>query len=126
MFGTVDFWLQSVEPIVKGARWVELCAAVCNRFERDQHNHLLRQFFRIKQLGTVSEYIEHFDDLVHQIRAHDPAFNAALTTSRFIDGLREDIKAVVMIHKPVDLDAASSLALLQEELTMTILRRDSR
>jgi len=122
--GTADFWLQSVESIIKNVGWTELCAAVCARFEKDQHNHLLRQFFHIKQHSTVSEYIEHFDDLVHQIRAHDLAFSAALSTNRFIDGLRDDIKAVVMIHKPIDLDTAGSLALLQEELTMPSLRRD--
>ena len=41
--------------------------------KKDQHNHLLRQFFHIKQHTTISEYIEHFDELVHQIRAHDPS-----------------------------------------------------
>ena len=58
--GTADFWLQSVETIVKNVGWVELCAAVCARFEKDQHNHLLRQFFHVSQQSTVAEYIEHF------------------------------------------------------------------
>lgn len=39
-------------------------------------------------------------------------------TNRFIDGLRKDIKSVVMVHRPQDLDSAGSLALLQEEATM--------
>jgi len=124
--GTADFWLQFVETIVKNVGWVELCAAVCARFEKDQHNHLLRQFFHVSQQSTVAEYIEHFDELVHQIRAHDPAFSAALATNRFIDGLRDDIRAVFMIHKPIDLDTASSLALLQEELTTTTPRRETK
>jgi len=124
--GTADFLLQFVETIVKEVGWVELCAAVCARFEKDQHNSLLRQFFHIQQQSTVSDYIEHFDELGHQIRAHDPTFSAALATSRFIDGLRADIKAVVMIHKPIYLDTASYLALLQEELTVPSPRRDGR
>jgi hypothetical protein len=36
-------------------------------------------------------------------------------TNRFIDGLKKEIKSVVMMHRPQDLDSMSSLALLQEE-----------
>ncbi|KAK1609631.1 hypothetical protein QYE76_033304 [Lolium multiflorum] len=36
--------------------------------------------------------------------------------TRFIEGLRADIRAVVMVQRPTDLDTACSLALLQEEV----------
>jgi hypothetical protein len=36
--------------------------------------------------------------------------------TRFIEGLREDIRAVVMVQRLTDLDTACSLALLQEEV----------
>jgi hypothetical protein len=35
-------------------------------------------------------------------------------TMRFIDGLRADIKSVILVQRPGDLDIACSLALLQE------------
>lgn len=35
-------------------------------------------------------------------------------TMRFIDGLRADIKSVILVQRPGDLDTACSLALLQE------------
>ena len=47
--------------------------------------------------------------------AHDPSFPSSVITNRFIDGLKKEIKSVVMVHRPQDLDSASSLALLQEE-----------
>lgn len=56
--------------------------------------------------------------MVHQIKAHDPNFDYALINNKFIDGLKPEIKSVVFMHKPIDLDTASSLALLQEELTL--------
>lgn len=37
--------------------------------------------------------------------------------TRFIEGLRPDIRAVIMVQRPTDLDSACSLALLQEEVT---------
>jgi hypothetical protein len=63
---------------------------------------------------------------VHQLLAHDSKFNPATVISKFIDGLREDIRAVVLIHRSENLDTASSLALLQEELTVDLMRKEPR
>lgn len=73
-------------------------------------------FLHAKQTGSVIDYISHFDNLMHQLLAHDPLVNPVLLTGKFVDGLREDIRAVVMLHRPNDLDTASSLAILQEEV----------
>lgn len=84
------------------------------RFSRDQHELLIRQLYHIKQLSTVQDYIERFTELVEQLKAYttpDPLYY----TTRFIDGLRYDIRCIVMVQRPVDLDAARTLALLQEE-----------
>ncbi|CAO2183142.1 unnamed protein product [Urochloa humidicola] len=116
--GSAAFWMQSIEMDVKLLSWEHLCQAVVERFERDQHNHIIRQFFLITQSGFVAEYIELFDELVHQLLAHDPYFNPSVITNRFIDGLKPEIKAVVLVHRPKDLDTASSLAILQEEVLM--------
>lgn len=110
--------------MLRNCSWNDFCAAVIDRLQRDQHNYIVRQFLHIRQQGTVAEYIEHFDDPVHQLHAHDPKLDSILLTNIFVDGLRHDIRAVVMIHKPIDLDAASSLALLQEELTSDGVKRD--
>lgn len=43
---------------------------------------------------------------------------------RFIEGLRSDLKVVVLIQGPSNLDAASVLAQLQDEATDVHRRRD--
>jgi hypothetical protein len=53
---------------------------------------------------------------MHQLLAHDPSVNPAFLTGKFIDGLKPEIRAVVVLHRPKDLDTASSLAILQEEV----------
>ena len=58
--------------------------------------------------------------------AHDAKFNSANVVSKFIDGLRDDIRAVVLIHRHESLDTASSLALLQKELAADLSRKDHR
>ena len=124
--GSAAFWSQSVETILQRATWPELCATICQRFERDQQSHLNRQFFRLKQTSTISLYIEQFDDLIHQILAHDPNFSPHVISSRFIDGLQDNIRSVVLVHRPASLDAACSLALLQEEVLLDIPSNDGK
>jgi hypothetical protein len=74
--GTAAFWLQSVDPAIRHTHWSEFCADVSARFERDQHNHLIRQFFHIRQTATVTEYVDLFDSIMHQLHAHDPSFSS--------------------------------------------------
>lgn len=114
--GSAAFWSQSVESILQRCSWSDLCTTICSRFERDQQNSLNRQFFRLKQTATAAEYIEKFDELINQILAHDPCFSPHVITSRFVDGLKDEIRAVVLVHRPSSMDAACSLALLQEEV----------
>jgi hypothetical protein len=47
-------------------------------------------------------------------------------TMRFIDGLRVDIKAIVLVLRPHNLDTACTVALLQEEAGSVGLSRNSR
>jgi len=70
------------------------------------------------------EYITLFDDLMHQLLAHDPLVNPAILTGKFIDGLKPEIRAALLLHKPKDLDTASSLAILQEEVLAGPVVRD--
>lgn len=58
--------------------------------------------------------------------AHEPAFSSATIVNRFIDGLKDDIRAVVIIQRPHNLDSASSIALLQEETIRDVPRREFR
>lgn len=115
--GNAKFWSQSLDQPAHQYTWLALSTMVCDRFERDQHNILLRHFFRIKQTEGVADYIERFDVIIHQILAHDPKFSTATITNRFIDGLKDEIRSVVLVHNPPNLDAACALALLQEETT---------
>ncbi len=62
----------------------------------------------------MSEYIEKFSTLVDQLSAYESVTDPLYFTTRFADGLREDVRAVVMLQQPPDLDTACSLALLQE------------
>ena len=48
--------------------------------------------------------------------AHQPQWDSMFFVSHFMDGLREEIRGVVLLHRPKELDTDASLVLLQEEV----------
>lgn len=64
----------------------------------------------------MSDFVERFDTLMHHMLAYRPDLDPTFFTTRFIDGLQKDIKAIVLIQQPKDLETVVSLALLQEEI----------
>jgi hypothetical protein len=98
--GPAARWLQSVEHRVCVATWIELCSWIHDRFARDQHELLIRQMYKIKQQGSVQDYIDRFCELVDQLQAYSPNVDQLYYTAHFIDGLRDDIKYFISIQLP--------------------------
>jgi hypothetical protein len=88
-----------------------------HRFDRDQHELLIRQLFHVQQTSTISEYLSRFTQLADQLKVYSPKHDQLYFTMRFIDGLRPDIKFVVLVQRPKTLDTAATLTLLQEEVS---------
>jgi hypothetical protein len=87
-----------------------------DHFRREQQELLIRQLFHIKQNGTVADYVERFSQLIDQLAAYTTEIDPMYYTLRFIDGLRPEIKSVVLVQRPQDLDTAYVIATLQEEV----------
>lgn len=119
-------WLHTLPSDAANLSWKEFTSTVCLKFNRDEHNHLLRQFFHIKQNTSVSDYIEQFSEIIHQLLIHEPSLATSVITNRFVDGLKKEIRTVVMVHRPQELDTACSLALLQEEAMLDFSGKDTR
>lgn len=113
---TTAVWLQSVRKKLLGCNWESLCSTLCVRFGRDRHQLLIRQFYAIRQKGSVQEYIDTFEQLMNQLLAYSDEIHPYYFLMRFVGGLRADLRAAVMVQRPPDLDAACSLALVQEEV----------
>jgi hypothetical protein len=73
---------------------------------------LIKQLFHIRQSGTVAYYVEHFSALVDQLATYETTDNPLYYTMRFVDGLHDDIKLMVMIQRPSTLDTACALAMV--------------
>lgn len=114
--GNATFWLQSIRSQIMGITWQTLCDLICARFTRDIQEALIRKWFHAQQNSTVTEYVEQFDSIMHQLMAYDSALTPVYFVTKFIEGLRDDVRGAVMLQRPQDLDSACSIALLQEEI----------
>jgi hypothetical protein len=119
-------WIQSIEPELPKLAWPTFCRLLHERFGRDQHQSLIRQLFHIYQTTTVSDYITQFSVLIDKLKAYNPNIDMLYYTTRFLDGLRDDIRSVIVVQRPQNLDTAYTLALLQEEVVDARKRRDTR
>lgn len=124
--GNTANWTQSVDNRLKSVSWPEFSSMVMDRFGCDQQESLLRQFFHLRQTGSMAEYVEQFSGLVDHLVAYGHSTDPLYYTTHFVDGLHDDIHSVVMIHRPATLDSACSLAMLQEEVADPARRREFR
>lgn len=93
--GNAAFWLQSVRNQMQGITWVGLCELVCSRFSKDRQQALIRQWIHIKQEGSVADYVEKFDSLMHQLLAYDSSLLPVYFVTKFVEGLKSEIRIVV-------------------------------
>jgi hypothetical protein len=117
--GRVASWLQSTERRIRQLPWPVFCAQIHDRFGRDQHESLIRKLFHIRQIGSVAEYVEQFSVLADHLAAYEAHADPLYYTMRFVDGLRDDIRSVIMVQRPTTFDTACSLGLVQEEVVLS-------
>jgi hypothetical protein len=123
--GEAALWLQWTNAHVDAPSWEDFVYAVCEKFGRREFEHLLRQFARLRQTDTVAEYAAQFTVAMNGLIAHHKSWDPLYFVTKFVDGLRPDIRVVVMVQQPKDLDAAVALAGLQEE-AMELTRESGR
>jgi hypothetical protein len=68
--GTTALWLQWTNAHVVAKNWDDCVAQVCAKFGRQDFEQLLRQFSRLRQMGTVAEYAAQFTTAMNFLIAH--------------------------------------------------------
>lgn len=61
------------------------------------------------------EYHVEFNRLAHGLLLYNNNYDDTYFVTHFVAGLKEEIRRVIALHQPKDVDTASALALLQEE-----------
>lgn len=124
--GSAARWLSSLDDQFHSFPWAWFCSQLMERFGKDEHEVFIRRLFRISQTATVKEYVDQFSALVDNLVSYGRHVDPLYFVQRFVDGLRDDIRAAVIVQRPSSLDTACVLALLQEEVTTPTKHLDAR
>jgi hypothetical protein len=114
--GPAARWLEAARRRIPRATWTEFCQHVMQRFGRNQHRTLVHRMIQIRQITTVTDYVDRFSELFDQLSAYEVTPDVMHYTTRFIEGLLPAIRMAIAIQQHADLDKAVELALLFEEL----------
>lgn len=123
--GATALWFQS-QPGLHLADWEGFIEAICFKFGKGEFQHTLRAFSGLRQLSSVIQYAEKFNELMHHMLAHHASWEPLFFVTHFLDGLKDEIRAPVALQCPSTLDTAVSLACLQEELLESSRWHDTR
>ena len=85
------------------------------QFGHNEFNVLLRQLIHLRLTKSVVEYTSRFDEMVHSLLAHSISWDPAMFPSCYVDGLKDEIHVVVIVHNPKDFDTAISLTYIKKE-----------
>lgn len=119
-------WFSSLDEHSHLSSWPVFCRVLLERFGKDEHELFIRQLFRIRQHGTVTEYVDQFSSLVDKLVSYGRPVDPLYFVQRFVDGLRSDIRAAIILQRPSSLDSACALALQQEEVATSNPRLEHR
>ena len=109
-------WYQSVKYTDAVESWDKFSVAVQTEFDLNIHRDCMRELLVLKQMGTVQEYRQAFNQLVYKVRLYEGHVSETLLVTRFILGLKQELRAAVEMQMPLTVQAASQLAQVQEAL----------
>jgi hypothetical protein len=92
--------------------WQEFVLAVEKKFGADDYRKSIQELMCLKQEGTVEEYTQEFQDVQYQLCMFNTWLDEMFFTSHYVNGLKEEIRAVVQTQLPVLVDRVALLAKL--------------
>ena len=88
--------------------------AVCERFGEGDPEEAIEEFNKLMQTGSVSEYLERFEQLKSIVMVNLPGQPDSYYKSCFLSGLKEEIVNMVRMTRLLTLEDTIETAKLQE------------
>lgn len=114
--GPAARWLSSIKTSIRKYTWQEFSQEVVFRFDRNQHQSLIRKLYKLVQTSSVEEYVNQFAELIDQLAAYESTPDVLHYVTRFIEGLKPAVRLLVAVQLPQDLETAYNIALVQGEV----------
>lgn len=118
--GPAETWYFSLDRVTQGD-YESLVEALCARFSSNDFKWRLRQMLSARKQGageSIDSYIEFINSTCQRLGVSDGD-----KMHYFVQGLRDDIKREVLMHKPDDHQTAENLARLKVSVDRTITEK---
>ena len=103
-------WPQTYEAQHGIDNWVDLCIAIEAKFGRDLYQNSMQDILSMQQTSDVKEYHDRFQSAMHKVLVHNHSLDDVFFVSKFLQGLKHDVKSALVLHKPRTVDVALSQA----------------
>lgn len=113
--GHAALWYQAFKRRYTQVTWDRLSAAVVEEFGQDEYDGQMNKLMQLKQTCTVAEYRVAFEECMYHLISLDETLSSRWFVSKFVFGLRDDIRAAVRLQAPASITRAAALARIQEE-----------
>ncbi|KAJ4789708.1 polyprotein [Rhynchospora pubera] len=108
--GEASIWYGSFRLGIDNPPWELLVEEVFARFSQNATQELVGELKRVQHTGKVMDYIKQFDHVRAKLMRQKPYIPTDFYVACFIEGLREDIKAMVTVLNPKNLNDSYKIA----------------
>ncbi|XP_071918893.1 uncharacterized protein [Coffea arabica] len=110
-----DNWFQGIKLEQPGMTWSVFEELLYRRFDSRNGRDVVEEFNKLRQSGKIEEYQERFEELKTLMMVRNPYLDKEYYVSSFISGLKDEIRTMIKMLRPMNLSEAFELAALQEE-----------
>lgn len=89
--GLADHWFVNYIEERGHITWTEFTKLVLNRFMNLIRGSIVAQFNRLRQVNSVKNYIQEFEEMMALIRENNSALIDEYFMESFIEGLKEEV-----------------------------------
>jgi hypothetical protein len=75
--------------------------AVSREFELKTHHIKTMELLILRQIGSVSDYKNQFDQLIYHIHLYDSSISEIVMVAQFLLGLKDDLRQSVEMYLPI-------------------------
>jgi len=118
-----DIWFQGWSGVREGYSWDEFSRGLCKRFGERRMVDIVEEFNKLKQIGTIIEYLLKFEELKSLMLHRNPYLTNEYFVLSFISGLSDDLRSMVEMMRPRSVQEAIEDALLQELTVEALMKR---
>lgn len=96
--GKAKYWWRGTGYNANLLPWPYFCQIIGERFNQTSKYDIISQFHNLKPTGSVEDYVDKFEEMVSEVKRHNPSLTDAYYIRTFIVGLKDYIQHHLQCH----------------------------